>query len=42
MISAALTGGLLVSRATGGKSPNVGHADADLDWAIPGAANTIF
>jgi phenylacetaldehyde dehydrogenase len=31
-----------VSLELGGKSPNVVYADADLDAAIPGAANGIF
>jgi phenylacetaldehyde dehydrogenase len=31
-----------VSLELGGKSPNVVYADADMDWAIPGAANAIF
>src|ERR1700712_3702372 len=31
-----------VSLELGGKSPNVVFADADLEWAIPGAANAIF
>jgi phenylacetaldehyde dehydrogenase len=31
-----------VSLELGGKSPNVVYADADLDAAIPGAANAIF
>ena len=31
-----------VSLELGGKSPNVVFADADLDTAIPGAANAIF
>lgn len=31
-----------VSLELGGKSPNVVFADADLDLAIPGAANSVF
>jgi acyl-CoA reductase-like NAD-dependent aldehyde dehydrogenase len=31
-----------VSLELGGKSPNVVYADADLNAAIPGAANAIF
>ena len=31
-----------VSLELGGKSPNVVYADADLEAAIPGAANAIF
>src|SRR5438876_2176931 len=31
-----------VSLELGGKSPNVVFADADLDMAIPGAANAVF
>src|SRR5499426_2102929 len=31
-----------VSLELGGKSPNVVYADADMDLAIPGAANAIF
>ena len=31
-----------VSLELGGKSPNVVYADADLEAAIPGAANGIF
>ena len=31
-----------VSLELGGKSPNVVYADADLETAIPGAANAIF
>ena len=31
-----------VSLELGGKSPNVVFADADMDTAIPGAANAIF
>jgi phenylacetaldehyde dehydrogenase len=43
LIANAATGNLKkVSLELGGKSPNVVFADADLDAAIPGAANAIF
>jgi phenylacetaldehyde dehydrogenase len=43
LIVAAAAGNLKkVSLELGGKSPNVVYADADLEWAIPGAANAIF
>jgi phenylacetaldehyde dehydrogenase len=43
LIANAATGNLKkVSLELGGKSPNVVFADADLDTAIPGAANAIF
>src|SRR6201988_942205 len=43
LVVQAATGNLKkVSLELGGKSPNVVYADADLDAAIPGAANGIF
>src|SRR5256885_6984527 len=43
LILQAATGNLKkVSLELGGKSPNVIFADADLDVAIPGAANAVF
>jgi phenylacetaldehyde dehydrogenase len=43
LIAKAATGNLKkVSLELGGKSPNVVFADADLETAIPGAANAIF
>jgi phenylacetaldehyde dehydrogenase len=43
LIANAATGNLKkVSLELGGKSPNIIFADADLDAAIPGAANAIF
>ena len=43
LIVQAATGNLKkVSLELGGKSPNVVYADADMDLAIPGAANAIF
>jgi phenylacetaldehyde dehydrogenase len=43
LILAAAAGNLKkVSLELGGKSPNVVYADADLETAIPGAANAIF
>src|SRR6201991_4342097 len=43
LVVQAATGNLKkVSLELGGKSPNVVYADADLEAAIPGAANAIF
>jgi phenylacetaldehyde dehydrogenase len=43
MIVKAAAGNLKkVSLELGGKSPNVVYADADMEFAIPGAANGIF
>jgi phenylacetaldehyde dehydrogenase len=43
LIAQAATGNLKkVSLELGGKSPNVVFADADLETAVPGAANAIF